>query len=64
MPALDEVVCPHCGAANHGQAITVWTVADERGVHCECDGCAHEWPIHPRTATDTFVYRQSGILRA
>ena len=43
IPADAEVFCPKCQAANHGTAVTVWEVVDERGRHFECDGCARMW---------------------
>ena len=43
IPALDDVLCPRCGAENAGEKIYVWRVADERGPHHECDACAHDW---------------------
>jgi DNA-directed RNA polymerase subunit M/transcription elongation factor TFIIS len=44
-PATDDELCEKCGAANHGTAISVWRVADERGLHWECDQCAHHWVV-------------------
>lgn len=43
IPALDDEACPKCHEANHGAAVIVWSVADERGFHHECDSCAHAW---------------------
>ena len=41
--ARPDEVCPHCGAQNIGQAVSVRRVADGRGMHLECDVCAHAW---------------------
>lgn len=43
IPALYDEACPKCGASNDPKRATVWQVADERGVHFECDCCAHAW---------------------
>jgi hypothetical protein len=39
-PALNDEVCPKCGAANHDRAVSLWRVADERGLHWQCDCCS------------------------
>lgn len=46
IPALDDESCPHCHACNHGTTYTVWRVADERGLHFQCDCCSFSWPPH------------------
>jgi hypothetical protein len=43
IPAPDIDLCQGCGASNHGKAIALWRVADERGPHVECDGCGASW---------------------
>lgn len=45
MPAPDvDGPCPKCRAENVGdRKFYVWRVADERGLHWECDVCAHSW---------------------
>lgn len=42
-PPITELQCPKCGAENVGRKTHVWRVADERGVHHECQVCAHAW---------------------
>ncbi len=49
IPSELQVICPKCGAGNVGRKTYVWEVADERGLHHECDVCSHAWPSH-RTA--------------
>jgi hypothetical protein len=50
--ALPDEECPHCGAENIGRAVSVRPVANHRGMHFECDVCAHAWlPGEP------FVFR-------
>lgn len=46
----DEQPCPVCQSANHDRAISVWSTADERGYHVECDGCGHAWGFRPPVA--------------
>lgn len=48
VPALLHEVCPRCSASNDPVRTSVWRVADERGLHFECDVCAHEWKLPPR----------------
>jgi transposase-like protein len=43
VPAHDDTFCPKCQSANHGTAVSVWKVADERGQHYECDVCGRMW---------------------
>ena len=43
VPANDHVSCPKCQAENIGRKVHVWSVADERGHHYECEVCAHDW---------------------
>ena len=44
MPAINGVRCPKCGAENiPPNKNYVWRVADERGLHFECDVCAHDF---------------------
>jgi hypothetical protein len=43
VPELPDVPCPRCSAANYDSAVSVWRVADERGLHKECEGCGHSW---------------------
>lgn len=42
-PEATEIRCPKCGAENIGRKVYVWRVSDERGLHLECDVCAHSW---------------------
>lgn len=44
VPAFEGIQCPKCSAENIGAKHCVWKVADERGLHFECDTCAHAWP--------------------
>ena len=43
IPAMSDTFCPHCLAANHGKAVTVWQVVNEAGLHYECDCCGRAW---------------------
>ena len=39
-----DVVCPKCDATNATDLQHyIWRVADERGLHWECDACGHHW---------------------
>ena len=43
-PVATDVACPKCGAVNvDDRKHYIWRVADERGLHQECDSCAHAW---------------------
>ena len=43
-PLVSDQRCPHCGAENLTERDhRVWRVADERGMHRECDVCACSW---------------------
>lgn len=44
VPALPDEACNKCGAMNpNDRQASVWRVADERGLHLECDVCGHAW---------------------
>ena len=43
IPAPPFEFCPHCKECNDDKRTRVWRVADERGLHRECDVCAHAW---------------------
>ena len=49
VPAFDSTDCPKCGAGNAGRKVYVWKVADERGIHFECDVCSKSWPFTVET---------------
>lgn len=49
VPAFDSTDCPKCGAGNAGRKVYVWKVADERGIHFECDVCSKAWPFTSET---------------
>lgn len=36
--------CPKCGESNSPQIGGLWRVADERGMHFECEVCAYSGP--------------------
>lgn len=43
-PMVTELMCPKCGAINvDDRQHYIWRVADERGLHAECDACATFW---------------------
>ena len=43
LPAPLDEACPKCQSMNTDKKTVVWHVADERGLHGECDVCAHAW---------------------
>lgn len=43
VPAWWHEECPRCRAVNDDKKESVWRVSDERGLHLECDVCAHAW---------------------
>lgn len=36
-------VCPHCHESNTNTKGYVYRVADERGLHWECEACSYAW---------------------
>jgi hypothetical protein len=49
VPAFESTFCPKCDTGNTERKFYVWKVADERGLHFECDVCAHAWPFDGET---------------
>ena len=45
IPAPPFEACPHCQEMNTDRIFRVWRVADERGLHFECDSCSHAWTV-------------------
>lgn len=45
-PAQPDEACPKCGNANpDARKVSIWRVSDERGLHLECEVCAHAWKL-------------------
>lgn len=45
IPSPPFEACPKCGEMNTPTVFRVFRVADERGLHGECEVCAHAWPM-------------------
>ncbi len=46
--AVVDPPCPKCGESNTETIYRVWRVADERGLHFECDTCSAAWRLSDR----------------